>query len=203
MKVLKLALPLLITLVWAGAAHSAKAPPPACKPCGAWELDPANSEPVDPAIDAALARYKPPRPRRLRASPGDIVGETEAEFEASLDRMPGMMDRSQLRDELKRLLQTPESLDLRQEGGDVVIEAKGSPKRRITPGEPHARVDARGTAEISSRWRSGALNVNETYTRKSANREVYLLEAGQLRVTRTVTRPGLPDVVVRSTYKMR
>jgi hypothetical protein len=203
MKVLKFALPLLIPLLWAGTADAAKAPPPACKPCGAWQLDPALSEPAEPVIDAALARYKPPRPRRLRASPGDIVGETEAEFEASLDRMPGMMDRSQLRDELERLLQTPETLDLHQEGDDIVIEAKGAPRRRVTPGEPHARVDARGTAEISSRWRSGALNVNETYTRRSANREIYALEAGQLRVTRTVSRPGLPDVIVHSIYKMR
>ena len=187
----------------AGAATRSATPPP-CKPCGEWKLDPAASTDVAATLESALATYKPPRPRRMRASPGDIAGESEAEFLDSLDRMPGPEDRPQLRVELLRLLQPPPLLTVRQDRNDIVIEAEGGPTRRVTPGEPHARVDALGTARIESRWRSGALAIEESYRRRTSNRETYALDApGRLKVTRSVTRPGLSTVTVQSSYIAR
>jgi len=180
--------------------------PVACKPCGSWQLDASASEAVEPAVDAALAKYKPPKPRRYRAHYGDIASETEAEFQASLDERPGPGDRKRLRDILLKQLASPAELALRQDGEDIVIEPTGGYRRRVTPGEPHARVDELGTAEIVTSWRGASLTITETYQqRKTQNREVYALDAakGLLQVTRTLNRPGLPAVVVRSTYRMR
>ena len=177
---------------------------PPCQPCGAWQLDPASSDSAEPALDAALAKYKPPRPRRIRGMYGDVRSETEAEFENSLIERPGPVDRQQLRDNLLKLLSAPAELRLRQDGEDIVIESASGITRRVTPGEPHARVDLLGTAQIVSQLRGDTLSITETYGRKLKNREVYVLDAGKgrLRVTRTVTRPGLKDVTVKSTYLM-
>ena len=175
-----------------------------CKPCGTWQMDGAASEAVAPAVDAALAKYKPPKMKRYRAIRGDIASETEAEFQASLDERPGPADRGKLREDLLRQLDTPAQFTLRLEGDEVVIEPQGGYRRRVTPGEPHARVDELGTARIVSAWRGGSLTITETYRRKTQNREVYALDpaGARLQVTRSVTRPGLPTVVVHSTYQM-
>jgi hypothetical protein len=177
---------------------------PPCKPCGAWQLDVASSQDGQSVLDAAMAKFKPPKMRRMRAMRGDIAAETEAEFANSLIERPGPDFRKHLRDDLLKLVRSPESLQLRQEGEDVVIEAAGGGTRRVTPGEPHARVDELGTAEIVSKWQGASLSITESYMRKTRNREVYTLDAakGRLLVTRTVQRPGLPDVVVHSTYLM-
>jgi hypothetical protein len=176
----------------------------ACKPCGSWQLDASASDDVEKLLDAAMAKYKPPRPRRMRELRGDVNAETQVEFENSLIDRPGPADRQHLREDLARLLRSPASLQLRQEGDDVVIEGQGTGVRRITPGEPHARVDALGTAQIASRLSGPTLTITESYVRKTRNREIYAFDAakGVLRVTRTAVRPGLPEVVVHTTYLM-
>ncbi|MET0291438.1 MAG: hypothetical protein ABW136_03670 [Steroidobacteraceae bacterium] len=193
---------LVLALTLAGAAFAATKPIP-CKPCGAWQLDPAASDNIDRALDKSFAEYKPPRPKHLRAPRGDIEAEATAEFEFQLDRMPGPEDRPQLRAELVKLLTSPNTLRLREDRDDIVIEAAGGPTRRVSPGEPHARVDSLGTAKIDSRWRSGALTIKEDYRRKTVNQESYAIDpgSGRLKVTRSVTRPGLPTVTVHSVYQ--
>jgi hypothetical protein len=138
----------------------------------------------------------------MRAPRGDIDAEAAAEFEYQLDRMAGPEDSPQLRAEVTRLLVAPATLRLREERSDIVIEAAGGPTRRLSPGEPHARVDSLGTARITSRWRSGALTIEEDYRRRTVNRESYAVDgSGKLKVTRSVTRPGLPTVTVHSVYQ--
>ena len=201
MKRVPSAIALLLLLPLAALARSA---PPACQPCGTWQIDPSASEAVEPAVDAALEKYKPPRMKRFRGNYGDIASETEAEFNNSLTERFGPRDREKLRDELLRALATPAQLTLRQDGDDVLIEPAEGYRRRVTPGEPHARVDSVGTAEIAATLRGATLTISEKYQRKTENREIYALDAakGLLRVTRSVRRPGLPTIVVHSTYQM-
>ncbi len=202
MKSVKSGIALLLLLPLAALARTA---PPACKPCGSWQIDGATSEAVEPALDAALAKYKPPKPKRFRGHYGDVASETEAEFNNSLEERFGPRDRTKLREDLLRQLAAPAQFSLRQDGDDIVIEPAGGYRRRVTPGEPHARVDELGTAEIVTTWRGAQLTITEKYReRKTENREVYSLDAakGLLLVTRSVTRPGLPTVVVHTTYQM-
>lgn len=202
MKRVRFGIALLLLVPLAAIARSER---PVCKPCGTWQLDAAASEAVEPAIDAALAKFKPPRMKRMRPHYGDIASETEAEFVNSLDERPGPWDRGKLREDLLRQLASPPTFTLRQDGEDVVIEPEGGYRRRVTPGEPHARVDALGTAQILAAWRGAQLTITETYQRKMQNREVYVLNTakGLLQVTRSVSRLGLPTVVVHTTYRMR
>jgi hypothetical protein len=204
MHVMKTTWLVLCALLWGtvpAAAAPARVQP--CAPCGQWQLDPSASEPVQPAIDAALSRYKEPRRRPVRAPRGDIVAETQAEFENSLDEpVAGPGRRTRLREELARLLRAPDALELSSTGADVLIQGGGG-ARRFTPGEPHARVDGRGTARISAQWRGKTLSIAETYDRRTSNREVYAIEGNTLVVTRTIERQGLPDVTVRSVYVPR
>ena len=200
----KSAVLLLCAMLLAPCVEAAPKAPAPCKPCGEWTLDAAATESAAPIIDAALSRYKPPRRRRISAPRDDIAAQTAAEFEASLDEpVPGGPgSRNRLRENLARLLEPPGSLRLRQDGDDIVIEARNGATRRVTPGEPHARVDELGTAEIVSQWRGGGLTVTESYRRKVFNRETYVVDAqGRLLVTRTISRTGLPPVVVHSTYE--
>jgi len=194
---------LLVLLLILAVAPAGAADGGACPPCGEWQLDVAASDSADAAIDAAMARYKPPRPKRYRPHYGDIASETEAEFQASLDERQGPRERERLRKELAALVASPERFTLTQDGGDVVIEPAGGYRRRVSPGQPHARVDELGTARIEARWRGNTLTISEEYRRRTENREVYALDArkGLLKVTRSVRRPGLPAVVVHSTYR--
>ena len=208
MNLVKAAVPLLfVALLLAPPASRARTDPAVCAPCGEWQLDAAASQPVEAAINAALEQYKEPRPPRRRAMRGDLDSETNAEFQASLDEPPpGPNRRTRLRENLRRLLQSPATLRLRQDREDIVIEAQGGPTRRVTPGEPHARVDELGTARIASKWRNpNTLTVTEKYSRKTENREIYALAAAKrvLHVTRSVSRQGLPAVTVHSTYVAR
>lgn len=194
----------LVALMLMPAAVLAKDSPPECRPCGDWQLDAAASEAAEPAVDAALARYKPPKPRRFRPRYGDVASETEAEFQASLDERFGPADRRELREELLKQLASPERFSLRQDGEDIVVLPEGGYRRRVTPGEPHARVDSLGTAEIEATLRGPTLTIAETYKRRTQNREVYAVDSAGavLKVTRSVRRPGLPEVVVHATYRM-
>jgi hypothetical protein len=203
MKLVKSGIVALLLLPLAALARTSGPPP--CKPCGAWQLDAATSDSAGPALDAALARYKPPRQPRMRGNWGDVRSETEAEFQNSLNERPGPADRKRMHDDLLRLLNSPQELHLRQDGQDIVIEAVGGPTRRVTPGEPHSRVDMQGTAEIVSKLNGATLSITENYGGKTRNRETYVLDAskGRLLVTRSVSRRGLKDVVVHSTYLMR
>ena len=199
---------LLAALALTAATTSCVAMHPApgdCKPCGDWQLDAAASDSAEAAVEAAMAHYKEPRIRIRRLPYGDIAAATEAEFQNSLDRMPGPESRGQMRQSLTQLLHAPATLSLHQDRDDIVIESEDTGRRRVTPGEPHARVDSLGTARIVARWTAGGLTVNETYRRKVSNRDDYVLEpsTGRLKVTRSVSRPGLPALVVETVYRAR
>ena len=190
--------PLLAAPAIALPAAKAKGPLP-CPPCGEWMLDAAGSDDAEAAIETALQGYKPPRMRRPRFTPGDIESESAAELESSLFLPPGAR-RQELRDELGRLGRIPLAVTLRQENGDIVIDQGPNDRRRFTPGEPHSRVDSRGTARIVAKMDGGALSVSEQYDGKTENRESYRAEAGMLTVTRVIERRGLPKVTVHSRY---
>lgn len=195
-----LLLVLALPLAGCAATTSARGAAVACAPCGEWRL--ASADDAAAAIDAALQRYKPPRFRRPRAAYGDIQAESEAELQASLDRPPAQY-RQELREELEKLVPAPAGLRLRQDGEDLVIEPAAGPSRRLTPGEPHSRVDALGTARIVGRWRHNGLEVVDDYDRRgTSNRESYLVDpaSGHLRVTRSFERRGMPDLVLHSEY---
>jgi len=180
-------------------ALSATKGPAPCPPCGEWALDVGSSDDAQAAVETALKGYKPPRMRRPRFTPGDIDSESAAEVENSLFLPPGAR-RQELRDELGRLARIPPTLKLRQEGGDIVIDQGPNDRRRFTPGEPHSRVDTRGTARIVAKLDRGALSVSEQYDGKTENRESYRADAAGLTVTRVIERRGLPTVTVHSRY---
>lgn len=182
-----------------GLAFAATKGPPACPPCGEWALDATSSDDAQAVVDAAMSGYKPPRMRRPRFTPGDIESESAAELESSLFVPPGAR-RQELRDELLRLTRVPPALKLRQEGADIVIDQGPSDRRRFTPGEPHSRVDSRGTARIVAKLDRGALSVSESYDGKTGNRESYRADGATLVVTRVIERRGLPKLTLHSRY---
>jgi hypothetical protein len=180
------------------------APAPACAAlCGQWQLDASRSDAIAPALDAALAGYKDPRPRRDKDRGNDTIGEIEAEAERSLGPIHDRLGRDDLRAELQHLLAAPQMLRLDARHSEILILGDSNPERRLTPGEPHARVDAIGTATIKVGWKSGQLQVTEVYDRKRAYSETYALQRadGSLLVTREVRRPGMKAVRLRSVYR--
>ena len=113
------------------------------------------------------------------------------------------LGRDDLRAELLRLLAPPQDLRVDSQRTMIMIRGDKSPERRLTPGEPHARVDAGGTARIAVAWKSGHLLVTETYDRKRAYSETYALQRadGSLLVTREVRRPGMKALRLKSVYR--
>ena len=133
----------------------------------------------------------------------DPIGQIEAEAERSLGPIHDRLGRDDLRAELQHLLAAPQMLRLDARLREILILGDRNPERRLTPGEPHARVDAIGTATIKVSWKSGQLQVTEVYDRKRAYSETYALQRadGSLLVTREVRRPGMKALRVKSVYR--
>jgi hypothetical protein len=112
--------------------------------------------------------------------------------------------REELRTQLTRLLVIPASLRLSLEGDEMRIdEGRGSP-RRFDLGESYSRVDDLGTAEVSAQLQSDGFRIREKYRKgRGSNREAYQIETrtDRLVVTRTIERPKMPDIVLRTVYR--
>jgi hypothetical protein len=195
----------LTALLLAVAPASASTPASACTAlCGeTWQLDTAASDDPAKAIETAVLAYKEEKPKRPRGHSSDLASMYRAEDEASLGPLFLRPRREELRLELVRRLTIPQQLRLSVVHGDILVdESRGSP-RRFTPGEPHARVDAQGTANIRANWTGNKLVIREDYGRKVSNRETYALDSHglQLIVTRVLERPAMPDITLRSVYR--
>jgi hypothetical protein len=198
-------LPLPALLLSAAFALNAGAAPPVCgRLCAAWQLDPAASSDPQAAIDTAVTAYKEEKPKRRRAPGSDFAALARAELEDSLGPMHERPMRDELRSDLTHLLVIPGSLRISLAGEEVRIdEGRGGP-RRFDLGESYSRVDDVGTAEVSAQFQSGSFSVREKYKKgRGSNREVYQVEArtDRLVVTRTIERPKMPDIVLRSVYR--
>ncbi len=172
--------------------------------CGRWQLEPPSSDAVMPALDAALAKYSEPRDRRYRKRPDtDAASEIKDEMERSLGPIHDRPGRTDLRAELLALLTAPQLLVVDSKGSDIILRGDSNPERKLSPGVPRARVDAIGTAKISSSLSASRLQVTETYDRKHKYSETYLLQRadGSLLVTREVQRPGIKPLRLRSVYR--
>lgn len=192
-------------LLASGAAHGA-APTAACAAlCGEWRLDTATSDDRGQVLDAAFEKFKDPKPRHRAAPPPDAdvaaVGAIldEESLKPTFTRLP----REQLRDELQQLMRQPATLTLSASGKDIRVASSGGPGDRLTPGQPHTRVDRYGTARISTSWKGAKLVVVEKYDRKNMQETTFSLRSsdGALEVQQVITRAGLPRVSFRSVYR--
>jgi hypothetical protein len=205
MRFLPLRRALLALLLGATIALEAGAATPVCgRLCAAWQLDAAASSDPQAAIDTAVAAYKEEKPKRHRAPASDFAALARAELEDSLGPMHERPMRDELRKELTQLLVIPGSLRIILVGDEVRIdEGRGGP-RRFDLGESYSRVDDLGTAEVSAQLQGTGFRIREKYTKgRGSNRETYQIEArtDRLVVTRTIERPKMPNLVVRSVYQ--
>jgi hypothetical protein len=171
--------------------------------CGRRQLDAAASDPVEARLDAALDEYREARQRRPDENPHSLNAAAEAELRDSLGPISDRPDRDQLRNQLLAVLTPPETLQITLAGQEILIGADDRTPRRYSPGEPHARVDAFGTATIKTAFTPGKLTISERYDRKREYLETYavLRTDGTLVVTRSITRPGLKPLLLRSVYR--
>ena len=176
---------------------------PCGKLCARWQLDAAASTDPTDAINAAMAAYKEEKIRRRRTSSSDLAALANAELDDSLGPLRQRPEREELREQLARQLVIPQELRFTVDGEDIVLDEGRSSPRRFHPGEPYARVDSVGTARISIQWQQGAFVIHEDYKRSRSNRESYAVETRgeRLIVTRSIERPALPSLVVRSIYR--
>jgi hypothetical protein len=166
----------VLLLVLAQPAWSSEAPPGCAWLCGKWVLDVASSEPAEPVVDTALEKF----------------------------RGPGPSIKAQVRAQMLTLLSPPTTLELGEQGKQVLIRWGDSPERRVFPGEPHSRVDALGTAKIRGNWKKDALTINESYGSKREQTETYtLLPDGTLQLTLVLERPEAKVMRLRSIYRRR
>lgn len=185
------------------ASVSAHAEAPACgKLCARWQLDVQASTDPAAAIATAVAAYKEEKLKRHHSPPSDLAGMAKAELEESLGPMRARPQREELRTELTHLVVIPAQLRLAMDGEDMLIDEGHGGPRRFTPDEPYSRVDDHGTAEITVKWQRGSFVVRENYKKKGSNRETYALDpkGEHLIVTRSIERPSMPDLVLRSVY---
>jgi hypothetical protein len=107
------------------------------------------------------------------------------------------------REQLLAALAAPARVTLGEQGKQILLQFPDEPVRRLLVDRKHTRVDSRGTAEISSSWRSdNTLRITEKRGMRNLQAEEYaLLPDGTLAVTREVERPGLKRVRVRSVYR--
>jgi hypothetical protein len=198
----RLAIPLLICLL-AGTAASTAMAADCGELCGRWRLDPAASDPVEARLDAALAAYRESRHHVDNSDPYSLKGAAEQELRESLGPINDRPDRDELRTQLLAVLTPPETLQITLAGQEILLGADDRAARRYSPGEPHARVDAFGTATIKTAFSAGKLTISEKYDRKREYVEAYgvVRADGTLVVTRTISRPGLKPLVLRSVYR--
>lgn len=187
------------------ALASAHAGAPSCgRLCDVdWRLDETASTDVEDALDDAIDEYREEKPKRRRSPGSDYEAIAKAELEESLGPMRQRPAREALREELQRLLVIPPSLRIKQDGKELRLEeGRGSP-RRFDLDESYSRVDSVGTAEVSTRLTAGNFVITENYRRGRSNREAYAVDpkGDRLVVTRTLSRPAMPTLVVKSVYK--
>lgn len=178
---------------------------PACgRLCeGSWKLDPAASSDPEEVLDDAMDEYKEEKVKRRRAPSGDFAAMAKAELDESLGPLRQRPQREQLRDELKRRLEIPATLRITLDGSTLLLdEGRGNP-RRLDLKEAYSRVDSLGTAEVKTRWSGGGFQISENYRKGRSNKEAYTLDRkGELLVvTRTLSRPALPTLTVKSVYR--
>ncbi|MEO8308395.1 MAG: hypothetical protein ABI616_10205 [Pseudomonadota bacterium] len=194
---------LLAVLLTCGIA--AAAPPPECGAlCGSWQLDPAASDAVEPALDQVFARFKEPRPRRMKeGSPDNLESMNKAADEAELGPLYERPKGFDLRKEITRTVTPPEKLELTARGSDMLVAIDGRKPLSLTPGEPHSRTDVYGTAEIIVDWRKEQLTVTERYDRKRQyTRHLAVRKTdGALVLTQQITRQGVPALTLHSIYR--
>jgi hypothetical protein len=194
---------LAVLLTW-GLSAAAAAPPDCGALCGRWQLDPAASDPLEPALDAAFAKFKEPKPRRMKeGSPGNIDSMNKAADEAELGPFYERPKGFDLRKEITRTLTPPEKLELSATGGDILVAINGYKPLTLTPGEPHSRTDVYGTAEITVDWRKEQLTVTERYDRKRQYTRHLAVrrDDGALILTQQITRQGVPALTLHSIYR--
>ena len=197
-------LPLLALMLGAFplAAHSAT---PLCgRLCAtAWQLDAEASTDADEALEDALDEYKEEKLRLRSPRNGDLASMEKAEMEESLGPLRRRPAREALREELKHRLAIPTSLRISQDGKELRVDEGRSNPRRFDLDEAYSRVDSLGTAEVKSRLSGNTFTVTEKYGKGRSNREDYVVEAktDRLVVTRSLSRPALPALIVRSVYK--
>jgi hypothetical protein len=171
--------------------------------CGSWQVNVAASDAPAAVVDKAFVNFKEPRPKRGRGhSSSNVDSVMLAEDEASLGPILDRPPRTALQDEINEALKPPQLLVLGAAGRDILIESDGRSSLRLTPNEPHSRVDGLGTAKIRTTWRGDQLVVSETYDRRHRHTRSYTLQRGAntLVVTQVITRPGLRSITLRSVY---
>ena len=144
-----------------------------------------------------------PASAALTYNPNSLNAAAEAELQDSLGPITRPPGPGPLRNQLLALLTPPETLQITLAGQEILIGADDRTARRYSPGEPHARVDAFGTATIKTALTPGKLTITERYDRKREYLETYavLRTDGTLVVTRTITRPGIKPLLLRSVYR--
>ena len=176
-----------------------------CSPlCGLWHLEPEASDPLDSALDAAFAKFKAPRPKRMKEGNADnIQSMARADDEAAQGPVYERPLAQELREAVSRTLAPPRTLELSHAGRDILVSIDGRKPVRLTPGAPHSRTDSEGTAEIEVAWSQGQLTVSETYDRrrKYIRRLALRPSDGVMVLTQQIVRPGLPEVTMRSIYR--
>jgi hypothetical protein len=173
--------------------------------CGEWQLDTAASDSPAQVLDAAFINFKDPKARHVTRPPpaaGDeaMVASMDAEsLGPTFKRLP----RDGLREELQNMMRQPSQLRLAASGPDIRISSNTGPGDRLTPGEPHARVDRYGTARISTAWKGSRLVVTEKYDRANRQETTFGLRKADaaLEVVQVITRSGLPRVAFRTVYR--
>lgn len=171
--------------------------------CGKWQLDAARSDDPQAMLDAAMATFKEPRPRRQDRMPRTLEGDIGARVDESLGPINTRPFGSEVRRELDRLLKVPGQLVIELQGREFRVGGLTGSPRRMTPGESHARIDAEGTAEIRCNFNEGRLQVTERYDRRRQYSETYAVQRsdGTLLVTREVRRQGLKPLILKSRYR--
>jgi hypothetical protein len=196
---------LLLAVLLTFGVPAVGAAPPDCGPlCGKWQLDATASDPLEPALDAAFAHFKEPRPKHMReGNPENLDSMNKAADEAALGpfyERPHGMD---LRKELTHTLTPPTSLDLSAAAGSILVAVDGHTPLSLAPGEPHSRTDIYGTAEITMEMRKDQLTVTERYDRnRQYTRHLAVRpEDGALVLTQQITRQGVKALTLHSIYR--
>ena len=190
---------LIAASLWGATVHAANAP--VCGAlCGKWQLDASRSDDPKAMLDAAMATFKEPRPRRRDRMPRTLEGDIGARVDGPSGRSTRARSAAKCGASSERLLRVPEQLVIELQGREFRLGALTGSPRRLTPGESYARVDAEGTAEIRCNFNEGRLQVTERYDRRRQYSETYAVQRGDgsLLVTREVKRQGLNPLIIRS-----
>jgi hypothetical protein len=173
--------------------------------CGEWRLDTAASDSPAQVLDAAFANFKDPKPRHMPKPPPSASDEVVvgAMDEESLGPTFKRMPRNGLREELQKMMRQPPGLQLTASGQDIRISTDAGLADRVTPGEPHTRVDRYGSARISTSWHGSRLEIIEKYDHSNVQKTTFSLRStdGAMEVLQVITRSGLPKVSFHTIYR--